>query len=258
MENTGTGIRRIALSMIVVIVLFIVLSTATYAWYTTNNLVRAENIVFTSSSRDAQGGLLSIGTSKTSEESSITFDRVDMFYPMIPITECLVGETTYGDFVTGFNKTAEGGDPLNPIAKVDGEAIDPVTLEAGGQKVFYVINRDVDDMTVSIAYAFDEGEGSNLKDKLHIAVFKGEDLNATLLGVASLSEIHYGAIRMGEAVASTPVVREGVKKDTGEMTFTLASGEAEAFRLVVWLDGVAMKDENGAKNMLFGITFNRE
>ena len=100
--------------------------------------------------------------------------------------------------------------------------------------------------------------GTGLKDKLHIAFFKGDSsAGCTLLGIASLSDIHYGLIHIGDAVNDTPVM-DAVRSNSGEMTFTLEAGGYAALRLVVWLDGVTMKNDHGSKNMLFSLTFNGE
>ena len=260
MNDTTSTVRKIALIGIMVAMLFVVLSTATYAWYSANNVATVDNVTFTSSSNDSEGGLLAIGTDLTDVSTNLTFDAPKEFSPMIPVSESVVGETTYSEFVAGFNKTSEGLDPFSEwVAKLDGTAITPITLSAAGQDHFYVINRSQeDDFRVIVDYMFDETDGTNLKDKLHIAFFIGEDTDAVLLGIATLSDVHYGAIHAGDKIADTPVMQNGVKKTSGEMSFLLPASQHAALRLVVWLDGVDMKNEHGNRSMIFSLTFRGE
>ena len=57
------------------VLVFIVLSTATYAWYSANNVVTVDNVTFTSSANDADGmGLLAIGTNLNATTNNLSFD----------------------------------------------------------------------------------------------------------------------------------------------------------------------------------------
>ena len=260
--NTYSNLRRIAFGGIMVLMLFIVLSTATYAWYSANNVATVDNVVFTSSASDTEGGLLAIGTDLNDTETNLTFDTPSEFFPMIPVDQAVIGETTYASFVGGFNKTSEGLNALSEwVAKLDGTAITPLTLTSSDTPYFYVINRSPDDnFRVKIDYAFDDDAdaGEGLKDKLHIAFFIGDGADATLLGIATLSDVHYGAISAGDVIADTPVMDAASTKLSGEMSFLLNAGQHAKLRLVVWLDGVDMKNKHGSKNMLFSLNFRGE
>lgn len=265
--RTNSAVRRIILVGIMLVLVFIVLSTATYAWYSANNVVTVDNVTFTSSANDADGmGLLAIGTDLNATTNNLSFDPPSEFHPMIPVSSAVIGETTYSEFVAGFNKTAEGlREGINGIAewvaKLDGTAITPMTLTSSGENYFYVINRSSeDDFKIKVDYMFDESSSTGLKDKLHIAFFVGLNGAAeeTLLGIASLSDIHYGAITAGDVIADTPKMPTSLKKASGEMYFFLNASQYAKIRLVVWLDGVDMKNEHGEKNMLFSLTFRGE
>ena len=245
------------------VMLFVVLSTATYAWYSANNVASVDGLTFTSSAVDAEDGLLAIGSAPTVTSTSMTFDPLaTAFSPMIPVSAATINSTTYSAFVNNFNKTSEGfNEDLGKwVAKLDGTAATPTTLTCNENPYFYVINRSGDgDFHVTIEYIFEEEEREYMiKDKLHIAFFIGEDpTTATLLGIASLTNIHYGAIQAGDDVANTPVMNN-VRKDSGEMTFDLPAGNYAVIRAVVWLDGVDMKNNHGSKDMLFSLTFRGE
>ena len=256
-----SAVQQIALFGIMVIMLFVVLSTATYAWYSANNVASVDSIVFTSSAVGQEEGLLAIGSTPTTTSTTMTFGATEDFSPMIPVNAATLGTTTYSAFVNNFNKTSEGLNDLGIwVAKVDGSPTTPTTLTCDNQTYFYVINRDPNaDYTIKIDYIFDGSEDNALQDKLHIAFFIGEDAQtATLLGIASSSNIHYGAIAAGAPVADTPTMNSSVIKNTGEMSFHLDANEYAVLRLVAWLDGVDMKVAHGSKSMLFSLTFRGE
>lgn len=256
-------LRQIAIFGIMMIMLFVVLSTATYAWYSASNVASVDGLTFTSSAVDSEGGLLALGSAPTSTSTTMTFDQLTTaFSPMIPVNSATVGTTTYSAFIANFTKTSEGYNETLAawVAKLDGTAATPTTLTCDDNPYFYVINRSGEgDFTVKIEYVFEEEESAySIKDKIHIAFFIGEEANnANLLGIASLSDIHYGAIHAGEVVADTPVM-SNVRKDTSEMTFSLPASEYAVLRAVVWLDGVDMKNDHGSREMLFSLTFRGE
>ena len=246
-------LRRIAYIGLMVVLLFVVLSTATYAWYSANNVVGAGIITFRSSSSDIDG-LLRIGKDKTAKEREITFDTTGKISPMIPTVNGVIGGTKFGQF-TQFQKTFEGLDGAGQqlVAMIDGTAATPLVLSVGGQEYFYINNVATQmDINVKVEYTV-VGE---LADKLHIAMFIGEkEEDSTLLGIMSGSgTIHYGNIKVGEIVADKPVM-DGAYKSTGSITFTVPKNSSVCIRLVAWLDGVDMKNENGNKNTSFSLTF---
>lgn len=245
-------IRRIAFIGLMVVLLFAVLSTATYAWYSANNVVGSGIISFTSSSSDA-GGFLTIGKSKTATETELTFDKTGDISPMIPTVDGIIGTTKFGQLMQ-FQKTYEGLNGVGQlVAMLDGTAATPLLLSAGGQKYFYINNINPENaITVKVDYTI-VGE---LAEKLHMAMFIGEkEEDATLMGIISGSGvIHYGKINIGEIVADKPVMQNAYKT-TGSITFTVPNGGSVCIRLAVWLDGVDMKDANGSKNTSFAMTF---
>ncbi len=235
-----------------IVLLFVVLSTATYAWYSANNVVGAGVISFRSSSSDV-GGFLTIGKDKTAKETELTFDTTGKISPMIPTVDGVIGSTKLAQFMQ-FQKTFEGLDGAGQlVAMLDGTAATPLLLSVGGQKYFYINNiAPENDITVKVEYTV-VGE---LKEKLHIAMFVGEkEEDSALLGIMSGSgSIHYGNIKVGEVVDNKPVM-ENAYKATGSITFTVPRNSSVCIRLAAWLDGVDMKNENGNKSTSFSLTF---
>lgn len=248
-------LSRITLAAFMTVLLLIVLSTATYAWYSANNLASAGTLVFRSSASDV-GGVLTIGKNKTSQEYEMSFDLTSDIQPMIPTADGVVGQTKLPGFVS-FQKTYEGINDLGkPVAMLDGTAATPLMLSVDGQKYFYLNNISPDyDVTVNLDYTV----LGTLKDKLHIAVFVGDrETDAVLMGIISGSGvIHYGAIRVGEFVDEKPTMQTAYKM-TGEIRLTVPKGGSLCLRLVAWLDGVDMKNTDGDKTTSFSLAFKGE
>lgn len=237
---------------LMVVLLFSVLSTATYAWYSANNVVGSGIITFKSSSSDV-GGFLTIGKTKTATETELTFDKSGDISPMIPIVDGVIGTTKLGQFMQ-FQKTYEGLNGAGQlVAMLDGTATTPLLLAADGQKYFYINNINPEnDIIVKLEYTV-VGE---LAGKLHIAVFTGEkEEDAVLLGILSGSgDIHFGRINLGEVVADKPKMANAYKT-TGSITFTVPGDGSVCIRLAAWLDGVDMKNDDGSKSTSFTLTF---
>ena len=73
-----------------------------------------------------------------------------------------------------------------------------------------------------------------------------------------IDECPNGAISAGDKIAETAVMDSSVRKVSGQMSFLIPRTSNAKLRLVVWLDGVDMKNEHGEKNMLFSLTFRGE
>lgn len=243
---------RIAFIGLMIVLLFVVLSTATYAWFSANNAVGAGVITFQSSSSDV-GGFLTIGKTKTATQTEITFDKTPKINPMIPTVDGIVGDTKLGQFKQ-FHKTFEGLNATGQwVALLNGTVTNPLLLALDGQNYFYINNVAPDnDIKVKLDYSV-SGE---LADKLHVAMFMGEnEEDAVLLGIISGSGvIHYGKISVDEVVADKPAMQNAYKP-TGAITFTVPRNNSVCIRLAVWLDGVDMKNENGGKNTSFSLAF---
>ncbi len=246
-------LRQIVLVGVILVLLFVVLSTATYAWYSANNVASAGMITFRSSSSDV-GGFLTIGKTKTATGNELTFDTPDEISPMIPTVNGEIGVTKLGQFKQ-FQKTYEGLNEAGQlVAMLNGTAATPLFLSVDGQEYFYLNNIAPEiDIKVKVEYTV-VGE---LAEKLHAAMFFGErEQDAVLIGVISGSDdkIHYGNIKVGESVDGMPTM-ESAYMTTGSITFVVPQASSVCIRLAAWLDGVDMKNENGNKTTSFSLAF---
>lgn len=254
---------RIILMCVVVLMLFAVLSTATYAWYSMTNRVSANSITFVAGS-NSDGGDLAIGWSPDiTNQYVLTFDVCnEKLSPMIPKERAELGQTSYDSFLF-FNSTTQALNEYGEwISNMVGTNAAPYTLTgsnngaANKQGYFYLINKNRS-LNLKIVLNYDiTGE---LQEKLRIAFFTGDNPSSTVLrGILARNEdIHYGQINAGDKISDTQVMAD-VFTRTGTLTFDIPANRYVAVRLTAWLDGVDMSDVDGDKSTLFSLQFNGE
>lgn len=258
------------MSLLVIVLLFIAVSTATYAWYSAINRALGDSITFSSSSYDQMGSELTIGWTRDSIFNEITFDEPDSsLYPMIPKTHPVIGVTTFNEFTNfNFNYSAQSFDnELHAwICSFAGQNSSPFICTGGevGEKksFFYLINKKTTDkQTVTVRYVIN-GE---LAEYLRVALFIGDAVdgytdqqniaNMRFYGILSNNDlIHYSLIRERDIVDETPVM-DNVHKPSSSISFVLNENSAKCIALVAWLDGVHLDNEDAQKSTTFNITF---
>lgn len=261
MKKANGAIRGIVVTAVVLTMITVVLSTATYAWYRVVNRAVGNSVTFHADSNNSGGGELTLTWDlDVLNNFSIDFNNPSNdLYPMIPIKHAVVGETTYQEFVTNnFNTTTQTVNSLGEyVAKLTGMQIDPFLVngnaKGGTQNYFYLVNTNDDlAMEVEVMYIY----SGILSDKLRIAMFEGEDPdNLVLLGVMSISEeIAFGAIEKNTPLNSIQTMPE-VQRQTKEMKITIPAGGHRALALVAWLDGNKMHDDNARQTTSFIVKF---
>ncbi len=241
---------RIAISLLLTLLLMVVLSTATYAWYSISSRVSAENIVFTAYG-NAPNGDLAIGFSPDETTSySVTFDSPESLSPMIPVS-APQGNILLADFLK-FNTTAQTANEYGElITKFVGTAVEPHILTGGESKEVYLINKNPSaSISVSLSYTL-EGE---LAGKLKMAVFLYENGDYSLKGILGENPIYYGAIEAGSKIDDTLRLDDVCLSD-GELVFSVPANGYATLKFVIWLDGVCMQDEDGGKETSFSMVF---
>lgn len=242
---------RIAISLLLTLLLMVVLSTATYAWYSISSRVSTENIVFTADGT-APNGDLAIGFSPDEVTSySVTFDSPDSLSPMIPVFAPR-RNISLADFLN-FNTTAQTANEYGElITKFVGTAVEPHILTGGEANEVYLINKNPSvALSVSLSYTL-EGE---LSEKLKMAVFLYEDGDYALKGLLGKNPVYYGAIEAGTKIDDTLRLDDACLSD-GELILTVPEKGYVTLKFAIWLDGVCMQDEDGAKETSFSLSFN--
>ncbi len=262
------GIRRstLIINILLAVMLLIALSTATYAWFASDNMVNLSSIYFTADTQMDVEGELTIGWLKdqTTHNAIQFYDGSSSdFYPMIPSIKPTKG-LAYGEFLASFHYGFEQGG----VYAYDGDRIDPFTLlnpwwdlededlptDSLGQSIdrmqnhFYLCNNNKNGISMDIRIEFkfrdngdvykDDDELYLLRDFLRIAVFVNDELD----GIMATAPVYYGEIVGGERVSETESTSE-VNYDNVTSTFVLEPGieNAAEVKLVAWFDGVHMK-----------------
>ena len=261
MKRKNGAIRGIAVTAVVLVMITVVLSTATYAWYRVVNRAVGNSVTFQAINNDTGGGDLTITWDLDNLNNYIIdFNNpTNDLYPMIPINEAKIDETTYAEFTTrNFNTTYQTVNAMGEyIARLAGVQIDPFILNGnvggGTQNYFYLVNTNPEyEMNVDVIYLY----SGVLSDKLRIAFFVGDDPDSLVLkGIMSMSEdIYYGAIQKNAPLTDTQTMPDAYVR-TKEMSINLPAGEHCCVAMVGWLDGVKMQDENSRQTTSFIVKF---
>lgn len=232
---------------LMVVLLIVALSTATYAWFSASNVVSIATISFTAVSRtDGDGaeigGAIKLSwTQNAAEEtlqSEISIANGVNMAPMIPKVAPVFGVTTFEDFVAAGNfftasQTTVQDDVIyasGPIQCAPYICANPSDLT---DTVFYLYNTGSYNMSVTVSYDID-GENA---DALRVAVF----VDGVLRGIMAEESVSYGVIVKNSNVADQTSI------ENAAITFSLGANGSSAIRLVAWYDGKFLGDEGATK-----------
>ena len=233
-------------TILMVAVLIVAVSTATFAWYTASGTGSAGSAsLVAAESSDAN---IAVGWTKASKTTDITFNTIDAkFAPMAPkaalvADEAYAASTFYTQTLAQSNTFNGDGTPATPWNVVNSDA------DAGVTDGFYVINHNQNaGATVKMSLTFTADDNSDL---LLVAVY----VNGSLKGIYSqLASYAAGEIKNGAA----PSTLTGDTKGTNviaagtELSFDLAAANADddtdvaLIQVKAWFDGSAL-DQTGA------------
>lgn len=250
-------------TILLVLLLLVALSTATFAWFSANNVVNVSSISFVAETREGETqGDLQIGWAPTIEGNNyiISFAQPDdsglRLKPMMPIEAPVIGATKdideFGNnifslgFISGIQEA--GVYMYDGFVYDDDESITPYRCKGtlSGQESFYIINKNPQfGQKISIDYTI-EGE---LKDKICIAVFIENTLQFVL---SKRNEIYYGTIKQGTNVADTPHVDNLVSVSHNNSVIVPANSSAKV-TMYAWYNGVIMNDSDVDKSSTLSI-----
>lgn len=259
------------------LLLAIVLSTATFAWYSVVNVVAINDIEFTAGSNDGGGGDLCLSWKELGEEEynySLGIAPVtekNVLYPMVPINSAEVGVTKFADFggTKMFNKAYQIKNSANNwVVKLDNASLTtPYTLKEkdGTATDFFVTNKSDTDMEVTFTYEIHSDTYNvpgtavhaeyDIVNKFRGAIFTtdGTSDEFILRGLISKDEqnIYYGQLENNKDIYDL----ENMSKTEEIMFIVPAKGDVKA-KIIVWFDGVEMLDEDGSKKIDFDMAFN--
>ena len=270
-------LNRLLNVMIMTLLLVVVLSTATFAWYSISNIAVIDRIDFYASTSEQDGGNLCIDWSPTGKGYALEFANVtsgNALSPMIPISASEPGVTTLAEF-KAFNRATqyedENGNVFNKVTSDKNVTPYVLTDKSGEKTSFYLINKTNSPMNIKLsygitgtAYTASDGTAVNLADKFRCALFVSDSTSPTdddfvlsgiLLADESLSDsVHYGDVTDGTKVSDTPTMTD-VYMTNGGYFLRIAANGYVTLKAVAWYDGVAMVDDDGGRKIELAMTF---
>ena len=259
-------------TILMVAVLIVAVSTATFAWYTASGSGTATQANLVSANSSAAN--VAVGWANDSTTTGVVFSSTAVeVAPMAP-TAAPTLDMSYADLVLEsgtldsakkFNGSvgAAAGKPATPWTVSDGAAENAKTS-------FYVINHNVNEgvtvnMTIKMAANVldneattdvDESVTYTNNDKLVVAVFIDGKLKGVFLG-SDLAGYAAGPIVGGAAAADMPTVDVG-KTSSIAITLPAKAGSNVNYAQVqikAWLDGAALTQEFAAQPAAFSFNF---
>ena len=283
--------RLLITSIVMMLVVAVALSTATYAWFTSNASVTASTVSFTAATSDedsiaiAWAGNTNPGTSITAATAGVNMN------PMVP-TAPTIGSTTSTAFAASFTtgtlysdagtptfNTVDGGDySADPVIwETDDNGVTPTGATATS---FYIKNMStantVTNIVVKATIADATGaENVDASELVRIAVFT-KDLGTGGTTAASGDFKLRGILSKTAGYAATGTVSGGNAASTISTNTTATTAATSGFNIckvasntdqslaagaqvdvvvIVWMDGVALNDDTAGKEANITLTF---
>ena len=251
--------RLLITSIVMMLVVAVALSTATYAWFTSNASVTASSITLTA---DSSGGLaLGISWLGGQAGTSITATGpAGTLKPMVPAT--LTSATTSDVAFSGATTYSDGGTikfnaPYSPAPtpyyyqnSSNVQIIDLVNLSPSN-------GIDHVNLTATIAADTENKDASNL---VRIGVFTASASNSPftfqgVIGSSASLPTEWGVVTQGNSVdaltADNAEVATVISVDVG----SIAAEAHKYVKLVMWLDGAALTDTQASYDASISLTF---
>lgn len=257
-------------TIMMVVLLIVGLSTATFAWFSSNIEVRSNELIFTA--KNVAGANIYITWDNPEEMNwdevdkstmrAIQFADPEEISPMVP-KNAPNDTTTVSDFKDSFygattNVQIDENDRL--IFNTDGYVENPYLGNNGGnqpQRYFYVINGDATSTKVSTLITF-KGDNMSL---LRVALFVDDAFKGIV--VANDIDPEKSATHYGEIVYEADATTKGFKtipNATEPLSFNIpgiGGGEANYVKVAVvcWYDGVWLDESGQSKTASISLVF---
>jgi len=248
--------RLLLTSIVMMLVVSVALSTATYAWFTSNAQVTASTVTLTAES--SGGTALGIGWLDGTTGTTITANEASEYKPMVP-RELDVGTTDFADVTwSGATTYTDGGVAKfnTPYASVAPYQYNG-TVSGNVKNIFYIENLSQANAISTITLTLADVDDTN--SLLRVAVFTSStyDGTYTLAGVLGADEDL--DTEWGEITTKGQVVADLCDDEVATVTsieFTdLSAQEKIFFKVVAWLDGVVLDDTTADSTSTLGLNF---
>ena len=221
--------RLLITSIVMMLVVAVALSTATYAWFTSNASVTASQVTLTAATNEAAS--LGIGWTATGEflpEIEATSPSGSTFAPAIPAA--LINNTTESDvaFATQFATPDENGDM---VWLDDGDTANPYVWTNGEQTSFFVKNlspaNTISTVTLTATFTdIDTDDDIDAAALLRVGVVKKVSDSYKLLGVLA-KETAYTYTAVTASTQMTAAAGTYFKKYLGQYVPAVPGTEAQ-------------------------------
>lgn len=263
--------RSLFISTILMVVLLVVaISTATFAWYSSQNTVNAQGAqLVTASTTDANIGIFFEGDSAA---SLVTFDVKTGIHPMVPTTDPTVSTTGILAFNEGILTINNQG---QYAFKDNAGSATPWTTKKPETDVtkFYLQNLDTDagrkvvvtpEVIVGEATFDDDSPNKNAADAANIKTEAAGALRVAMYTKVGDTVKYQGTFGTGTAVYGVPA-KDDQASGFGT-SFELKAGVLETFDAVgggtpveiimyAWLEGPIITAKHALVNVPFSVSF---
>ena len=281
--------RLLITSIVMMLVVAVALSTATYAWFTSNTIVTASTVSFTANTSDADSIAIAwTGNDAPGTTLTAATARTEM-NPMVP-SAITIGSQTSTAFAAAFKSGTLYSNNGVPTFNTDVDVATPVTWEttdngatpAAAAQSFYIKNMSLANTVGNIKVTATITD-SNTSDEIaadelvRIAVFT-KDLKAdgktseetdyilrgvlakkaasTAVGNPEANVAQATAVPSASAITAT-AANEGFKicKKATNADQSLAANNQVDVVVIVWMDGEALTDTTAGVAATISLTF---
>jgi len=251
-------------TILMVAVLIVAVSTATFAWYTSSGVVNASSTqLSTATASDAN---IAIGWEQTAKSTKVDFEPATGLVPMVPkiaFEETTTAAAAVASMNTGILQANDSGTATFKDGTVS--AATPWTQAqytedtSAGATTLYLINYNTTKTaTVTITMtAQNVADTPAVVDHFHLAVFAQEAGKDGIVykGLLGANNANYGTVEVGQSgltnggnIAKDAAVTITIPAATGE------TGGVVALALVGWIDGVELNNSLAGGAVTFSLS----
>lgn len=260
--------RLLFTSVLVLVLLLVALSTATFAWFSASSTVNVSVVSFTASSGQTLNELaLSWNEAFGDDEitKTIDFAQTKDMNPMIPRSLPYIGqdynsfliysdgETSMPNFISASQVYSTTENDYFYASKAIAEAPSLCkSFEDSNKDTFYLINLNSQfGMEITVEYSIIGEIGS----ALCVAMFADDKLVGIM---GNDTRLYYGEISQGGKISEQTSVT-GLIANSGEIKFNIEAGQSCPMKLVAWYSGVQLGNSGKNKEaMLTSLQFKGE
>ena len=247
-------------TILMVAVLIVAVSTATFAWYTATTAATATDATLVAA--DSKAANVAIGWTDNATTNTIALNSQDGIAPMVPATAVTAGMAY--DALAFKTSTIDTYNKFGAVTDATPWTVVNADPAATG---FYVINHNVNnEVTVNLTCTIDAAADDNNNGRLVVAIFVD--------GALAFVETHLSGYKVGDYTYDAGTYTEGtllkqgalytgletsaVGLDKTQATITLKkaneTGDSAFIQVKAWFDGQELTQTNAKQSASFSFT----